>query len=46
MGPRFDDGSLAVQIDKRYDWRDAAEAHRYLEAQSTRGTLVLEIGDA
>jgi NADPH:quinone reductase-like Zn-dependent oxidoreductase len=46
MGPRFDDGSLAVQIEKRYDWRDAAEAHRYLEAQSTRGTLVLEIGDA
>ncbi|HKC29202.1 MAG TPA: zinc-binding dehydrogenase [Jatrophihabitans sp.] len=46
MGPRFDDGSLAVQVEKRFDWRDAADAHRYLEEQPTRGTLVLEIADA
>ena len=46
MAPRFDDGSLVVEIGRRFDWRDTADSHRYVEDDRTRGTVVLEIGDA
>lgn len=46
MAPRFDDGSLVVELGRRYDWRDSAEAHREVEQGRLRGTVVLEIGDA
>ncbi len=40
---KFKTGKLRPVIDKIYDWRDAAEAHRYLEADKNTGKLVLKI---
>jgi len=45
MAPWFDDGSVTVEITHRYDWEDAAEAHRQIEQGHTRGKLVLIIDD-
>jgi NADPH:quinone reductase-like Zn-dependent oxidoreductase len=41
MAPWFDDGSLAVHVDRRYFWTDVAAAHREIETGHTRGKLVL-----
>jgi NADPH:quinone reductase-like Zn-dependent oxidoreductase len=46
LAPRFSDGSLVVELGRRFDWRDTAESHRYVEDDEVRGTVVLEIGDA
>jgi hypothetical protein len=35
-----------VELGRRFDWRDTAESHRYVEDDEVRGTVVLEIGDA
>lgn len=45
MAPWFDNGSLSVEIARRYDWHDAAEAHRDIEQGHTRGKLVLIVDD-
>jgi NADPH:quinone reductase len=45
MAPWFDDGSLTVQIARRYDWHEAAAAHREVEKGHTRGKLVLIVDD-
>lgn len=45
MAPWFDDGSLTVTVQARYDWQDAAEAHRVVEQQHTQGKLVLIVDD-
>jgi NADPH:quinone reductase-like Zn-dependent oxidoreductase len=45
MAPWFDDGSLSVEIARRYYWQDAAAAHREVEQGHTRGKLVLIVDD-
>jgi NADPH:quinone reductase len=45
MAPWFDDGSLTVTVQARYDWQDAAQAHRVVEQGHTQGKLVLIIDD-
>jgi NADPH:quinone reductase-like Zn-dependent oxidoreductase len=45
MAPWFDDGSLGVEIARRYYWQDAAAAHREIEMGHTRGKLVLIVDD-
>jgi NADPH:quinone reductase len=41
MGPWFDNGTLSVQVQDRYFWEDAAEAHRAIEHGHTEGKLAL-----
>jgi NADPH:quinone reductase-like Zn-dependent oxidoreductase len=45
MAPWFDDGSLSVTVQSRYFWRDAAKAHKVVEAGHTRGKIVLVVDD-
>jgi len=45
MAPRFDDGSLSVTVQTRYDWHDAAQAHRDIEGGHTRGKIILIVDD-
>ena len=45
MAPWFDDGSLSVDISRKYYWHDAAAAHREVEQGHTRGKLVLIVDD-
>jgi enoyl reductase len=45
LAPWFDDGSLTVEIARRYYWEDAASAHREVETGHTRGKLVLIVDD-
>lgn len=45
LAPWFDDGSLTVEIARRYYWQDAAAAHREVETGHTRGKLVLIVDD-
>jgi NADPH:quinone reductase-like Zn-dependent oxidoreductase len=45
MAPWFDDGTLSVEIARRYYWQDAAAAHREVETGHTRGKLVLIVDD-
>src|SRR5947208_938063 len=45
MAPWFDDGSLAVTVQARYFWLNAAEAHREVEKGHTRGKLALIVDE-
>jgi len=45
LAPWFDEGSLVVHVEARYDWQDVAEAHRKAEEGHTRGKLVLVVDD-
>jgi NADPH:quinone reductase-like Zn-dependent oxidoreductase len=45
MAPWFDDGSLVVEVQARYPWQDAAEAHRAAQQGHTRGKIVLVVDD-
>jgi NADPH:quinone reductase-like Zn-dependent oxidoreductase len=45
MAPWFDDGSLLVTLQARYDWQDAAQAHRLVEQGHIRGKVVLIVDD-
>lgn len=42
--PLFETGSLKPVADSVFDWRDAADAHRYLEANRNVGKVVLRVG--
>jgi tumor protein p53-inducible protein 3 len=42
---KFEQGSLKPVIDKIYDWKDAAEAHRRMEANKNTGKIILKISD-
>lgn len=41
--PLLEEGRIAPVIDRTYPWHQVAEAHRYVEADRTRGKVVLEI---
>jgi NADPH:quinone reductase-like Zn-dependent oxidoreductase len=41
MAPWFDDGLLSVEVEARYFYENAAEAHRRVEEGHTRGKVVL-----
>lgn len=43
--PRFADGRLQPVVDSVFDWRDVAEAHRYMESNANIGKIVLKVGD-
>jgi len=45
LAPWFDDGTLTVEIARRYYWQDAAAAHREVETGHTRGKLVLIVDE-
>jgi NADPH:quinone reductase-like Zn-dependent oxidoreductase len=45
MAPWLDDGSLSVEVARRYDWQDAAAAHREVALGHTRGKLVLIVDE-
>jgi NADPH:quinone reductase-like Zn-dependent oxidoreductase len=45
LAPWFDDGTLSVEVSRRYFWQDAAEAHREAEQGHTRGKLVLIVDE-
>jgi len=45
MAPWFDDGSLAVHIQRRYFWTDAATAHSDVSSGHTRGKLLLIVDE-
>ncbi len=45
MAPWFDDGTLTVQVSRRYYWKDAEAAHREIEAGHTRGKIELIVDD-
>ncbi|MET0259009.1 MAG: zinc-binding dehydrogenase, partial [Methylobacterium sp.] len=36
-------GVVKIRVDQRYDLKDAAQAHRDLEARKTTGTSILTI---
>lgn len=40
---KFEQGSLKPVIDKVYDWKEAAEAHRRMEANKNTGKIILKI---
>jgi NADPH:quinone reductase-like Zn-dependent oxidoreductase len=45
MAPWFDDGTLSVEVSRRYSWRDVAEAHREVGRGHTRGKVALVVDD-
>jgi tumor protein p53-inducible protein 3 len=44
--PLFEQGQLKPVVDTVFDWEDAAEAHRYLEANRNVGKILLKVGAA
>jgi len=42
--PLLQDGTLRPVIDRVFDWKDAAEAHAYMESNQSQGKIVLEVG--
>jgi NADPH:quinone reductase-like Zn-dependent oxidoreductase len=45
MAPWFDDGLMSVNIEARYYYEDAAQAHRRVEQGHTRGKVVLIVDE-
>jgi NADPH:quinone reductase-like Zn-dependent oxidoreductase len=45
MAPWFDDGLLSVEVEARYYYENAADAHRRVEEGHTRGKVVLIVDD-
>lgn len=41
--PLFQSGYLRPVIDRLFDWRDAAAAHEYMEANKNKGKIVLRV---
>lgn len=41
--PRLLDGRLKPVVDRIFDWKEAAEAHRYIESNQSKGKIVLEV---
>jgi NADPH:quinone reductase-like Zn-dependent oxidoreductase len=45
MAPWFDDGTLSVEVSRRYSWRDFAGAQRQVAEGHTRGKISLVVDD-
>jgi NADPH:quinone reductase len=45
LAPWFDDGTLSVEVSRRYSWRDAAKAQRVVAEGHTRGKIGLIVDD-
>ena len=41
--PSFSDGVLNPTLDRMFSWREVEEAHRYIEENLNRGTVVLRV---
>lgn len=41
--PLFEEGTLKPIVDSVFDWKDVAEAHRYMEANRNVGKIVLRV---
>jgi len=41
--PALESGKIRVTLDAIFDWRDVAEAHRYIEASKNLGKVVLRV---
>ncbi|MFN7119197.1 MAG: NAD(P)H-quinone oxidoreductase [Saprospiraceae bacterium] len=39
----FEKGTLKPVVDKIFDWKDVAEAHRYMESNQNKGKIILKI---
>ncbi|RFU71184.1 NAD(P)H-quinone oxidoreductase [Peribacillus saganii] len=44
-GKRFDNGKLVPVIDKVYSWKQANEAHQYMEQNQNIGKIILKIDE-
>lgn len=42
--PLFASGQLRPVIDRVYDWSEAAEAHRYMERNQSKGKIMMRVG--
>lgn len=42
--PRLQDGRLKPVIDRVFDWKQAREAHEYMESNQSQGKIVLKVG--
>ncbi|MGA7838824.1 MAG: NAD(P)H-quinone oxidoreductase [Ignavibacteriaceae bacterium] len=40
---KFKEGKMKPVIDSVFDWKDASEAHRYMESNKNTGKIVLEV---
>lgn len=40
----FEKGILKPVIDKVFDWKEASEAHRYMESNQNKGKIILKVG--
>ncbi len=40
---KFESGKLKPVVDKIFNWKDAAEAHKFMEANKNTGKLILRI---
>jgi NADPH:quinone reductase-like Zn-dependent oxidoreductase len=45
LAPWFDDGTISVTIQARYDWQDVAQAQRAVAGGHTEGKIVLIVDD-
>jgi NADPH:quinone reductase-like Zn-dependent oxidoreductase len=40
---KFDNGCFKIYIDKVFKWEEVAEAHRYMESDSSKGKIICTI---
>jgi NADPH:quinone reductase-like Zn-dependent oxidoreductase len=45
LAPWFDDGTITVTVQARYDWRDVAQAHAVVAEGHTEGKIVMVVDD-
>jgi len=41
--PRIEQGTVKAVVDKVFDWREVAEAHKYMEGDKNKGKIVLKV---
>jgi NADPH:quinone reductase-like Zn-dependent oxidoreductase len=45
LAPWFDDGTISVTVQARYDWQDVAQAHAAVAGGHTEGKIVMIVDD-
>jgi len=38
---KFEDGTIKPLVDKAFDWKEVAEAHKYMESNKSCGKIIL-----